>query len=471
MLNKNSKVHLVGIGGIGMSGLAQLLAAVGCKVSGSDRDFDKPFNQKLFSQLKAQGIDIFPQDGSFVSVREVDALIYSTAIEAGNPDFEAAKNVPQLHRSVALEQAIGLYGENLIRVGVAGSSGKTSVTAYLGEALDKATGDVACLDGGMMNYFTSETYPGNFHSGQKYFVFEVDESDKSLLNYKLDYAIILNIGHDHYSIEELAEVFGKFSQNVSRGLVVSEHVKQAIAPWLPATLPVLVVADDVTQTPAAEVEFSASEYCVTTENPYAIINGKQIYLPQPNAHSALNLTFVGGMLKLLGFQWEEFADKLNNLNGVARRFDLLGATPNGVRVYDDYAHNPEKLACALKATELITKGRIFMIWQPHGYGPLGFMQEHLLSELISKLRPQDQFILMEPFYAGGSSSFSPHACDVVASWHKRNVGTTNIFSFENRAAIIEHITSQIANNDTILICGARDSTLPEFGKMIIENLC
>lgn len=470
MLNKNSRVHLVGIGGIGMSGLAQLLVAIGCKVSGSDRDSSNPVNKQLFDNLIAQNIAIFPQDGSYINEGSVDVLIYSTAVEEGNPDFQVAGSAEMMHRSIAVEQAIALYGENkLTRIAVAGSSGKTSVTAYLAELLEMVDGGAACLNGGMVGSFIAPPYPGNFHSGDKYFVFEVDESDKSLVNYKVDYAIILNIGHDHYSIEELIAVFGEFSKNVSQGLVVSKQVRDAIQPWIPAGLKVITIGDQVGDT-ADDIDFSATEYTIVNSVATAKINNQySITLPQAGEHTALNMSFVAGMLTMLNFNLEECIDYFPKVKGAARRFDLIGVTKSGVPVYDDYAHNPEKLACSLQTAQSLSNNRVLMFWQPHGYGPLKFMTQHLASELLTKLRSDDIFILMEPFYAGGTSSFSPHASDVIGTWRETGVSNENIMTLPDRHTVARFFKENAKLGDVILVCGARDNTIPVWCSEIIKE--
>ena len=228
------KLHFIGIGGIGMSGLAAMAKQLGFQVSGSDRGADKPENQRIFSALKKQGITIYPQDGSFAGNGLPDFLVYSTAIENDNPDFLAAGTTPRLHRSALLEKLMSALDDKNT-IAVTGSCGKSTVTAYLAEALFNLEKDPACLNGALSKRFKSDVFAGNFRPGTgEFFVFEADESDKSLLNYQVDYAVILNIGTDHYSKEELAEVFGKFLNNVRKGAVLSEDVFAAVKNFIPS---------------------------------------------------------------------------------------------------------------------------------------------------------------------------------------------------------------------------------------------
>ena len=232
MVNRNmnipSKVHFIGIGGIGMSGLAQMLKWLGCDVSGSDRDMDKPENSRIIGSLRNCGITLFPQDGSFISDGKPDTMIYSTAIENDNPDFKAGTDIPKVHRAAALASAITSM-KGVTSVAVTGTCGKTTVTSWLAETLEKMGYDPAMLSGGLVNNFASAKFAGNFRPGKgKFFIYEADESDKSLLAFNPDFSLILNIGNDHYPINELADVFRKFIVSTSKGAVLEESVAEHV---------------------------------------------------------------------------------------------------------------------------------------------------------------------------------------------------------------------------------------------------
>lgn len=461
--------HFVGIGGIGMSGLAQLLREMSCRVSGSDRDSAKPENQPLFSALKQLGIEIYPQDGSYSAAGTPDLIIYSTAVESGNPDFAAAGKAQLLHRSKALAAAMQEYAENGTSIAVTGSAGKTSVTAYLAELLDMLAGDAGCLDGGMVKRFASGGHPGNFKPGRNYWVFEADESDKSLLNYQVDYAIILNIGCDHYSEDELSRVFGEFTRHIRKGLVTSREVFRKIAEWIPSGLKVVLV--DYPGTPDSDNEDSivtVSDYHISGNHAKVLLSGHMVDLPQPGVHTAVNIAMVAAMCRMLGFEWNRIVPLIGEVSGVARRFDLVGSS-GGISIYDDYAHNPQKLCCCLNTAQSISRGKVIMIWQPHGYGPLGFMREELGHELQNSLRPQDIFILLEPFYAGGTSAFKPHADEVIETWHNTGI-LPNAVTVASREAVEELVKKSANPGDIILVCGARDNSLPGWAEKLVEQL-
>ncbi len=454
-------LHFVGIGGIGMSGLAQLARAAGLEVSGSDRGADRPENQRIFRAFAAQGIRVFPQDGSFADQIAPDALVYSSAIESDNPDFARLPALPRLHRAEALQLAIQRAGVTPA-IAVSGSCGKTSVTSYLAEALYRLGADPMALNGGLINAFQSDTYAGNFRAGRDALVFEADESDKSLLAYHPDYALVLNIGTDHYDKAELARVFAEFVRHAQRGAVMAEEVEAALHDALPAGLPVRIFR-------SAEV----TGYEITGGTAYAEFFGRyRVRLPQPGFHTALNLLAAGTMLELLGYPWERIAPALGELHGVWRRFDPAGRMRGTqARVFDDYAHNPEKICCVIRAAQELAgaDGRVVTLFQPHGYGPLGFMQDELYRQLHETLRAGDAFWLLEPFYAGGSSSFSPKASEVVTDWTRRG-GLPGLRHPADRMAAERELRDGMDLNadDIVLVLGARDNSLSDWAKSLTE---
>lgn len=451
-IKRGDKIHFVGVGGIGMSALAQLFAAHGCEVFGSDRGAEQSENQEIIAPLKAQNIKIFPQDGSFIKTVKPDCLVYSTAIEDDNPDFLAAPGIPRVHRAAALAAAISLNDEQ-ISIAVTGSCGKTSVTAWLAEALYNLDADPACLNGGLINSFRAPDCAGNYRHGDgKYFVFEADESDKSLLVYKADYVLILNMGTDHYSKEELVEVFSTFAANAGKGVILEQEVYHLIKDRLPKNLRIIVFGTEV------------RDYKVVDGVALTKINDLQITLPVFGKHNAFNAAAVLAMLSELGYDNESAKNAVENFNGVWRRFDDAGRTKSGAAVYDDYAHNPEKIASCIRAAQEITTGKVIAIFQPHGFGPFGFMRDALLDELEKVLRDDDEFILLPPFYAGGTSSFKPTSEEVSASYQQN--GTKKYSCCASRPELKKYLQSAAQNNDVILIMGARDNSLSDYAKSL-----
>ena len=169
-MKRGDRLHFIGIGGIGMSGLAQMCRDLGYIVTGSDRGYLQPENRRILDKLEQQDIRIYPQDGSFCQDERPDYLVYSTAVEEGNPDFVAGEGIPRLHRSEALEAAVAQSGA-ACTIAVSGSCGKSTVTAYLAETLVNLGCDPACLDGALVNRFISGSFAGNYRTGDgRFFV-------------------------------------------------------------------------------------------------------------------------------------------------------------------------------------------------------------------------------------------------------------------------------------------------------------
>jgi UDP-N-acetylmuramate--alanine ligase len=466
---KGALMHFIGIGGIGMSGLAQMYAAAGFKVSGSDRGADRPENRRIFDALAAQGIKIFPQDGSYAQKITPDFLVYSTAIENDNADLNAGKDIPRIHRAAALAWILASL-QNTTRIAVAGSCGKTTVTAWLAETMFLEGLDPSFLNGGLANRFCSPSNAGNYYHGTgNMIVFEADESDKSLLAYDPDYALILNIGTDHYSKDELARVFSDFIRKVKKGVVLERNVFDMIDKSCLSHLEVKVFNGGISVSPYQEgTHWHITSYKCSPGGINAVINEEhEIELPVPGIHNATNALAIIALLEMIGVTKEKSIPALSLFKGVWRRNDYAGRIASGAKVYDDYAHNVEKIASCISTAKQLVTGKVFAVFQPHGFGPLGFMRADLLPALESVLSDDDIFIFLPPFYAGGTSLFEPTSEEVVAEYKRK--GKKHYLRFPNRLQTEEYLSAAAGKDDIILIMGARDNSLSDWAKAMTGN--
>ena len=450
-------MHFIGIGGIGMSALAQFFRWRGCRVTGSDRGAADPANRRIFASLKAWGIPIYPQDGSFAADGLPDAVVYSTAIEEDNPDLAAAGNALRLHRSQVLKLALESAAP-APSIAVTGSCGKSSVTALIAETLFHLGKDPAMLNGALANAFADEQCAGNFRPGKGPLVLEADESDKSLLGYAPDYAVILNIGCDHYAADELERVFGTFAASAVRGVVAPEALAGRLLKNLPSSVRTALFSEE-----EVRLERDAENRAVARFS-----DGKSCLLSPGSRHAALNALAARKLISLLeDCDDDRTLEAIGRFSGVWRRSDLAGHLPGGAPVYDDYAHNPEKLKAAVETVKAAVgredaPGRVIVCFQPHGYGPFGFMEAELLEQLNDVLTAEDIFFLFEPFYAGGTSSFHPTADEVAARWRAGNP-RFDLRRGHSRQEVAEFLARQCPGADTaVLIAGARDNSLSDW---------
>ena len=470
-------LHFVGVGGIGMSGLAQMFLDLGCEVTGSDRALGHPENARIFSALEAAGVKLFPQDGSvYAGGYAPDAIVYSTAIEEDNPDFRCAPaGTRRLHRSQALSLGIGAL-RGRFTIAVTGTCGKTTVSAWLADALYRLNGDPGVLAGGYVKRFREEGAAGNYRKGAgRDFVLEADESDKSLLNYVPDGALILNIGTDHYSREELAEVFRRFAVSARSVVVMELAAFQEIGPeTFPPGKLILLFSDDP-QAPAScagRPVLHLDSYRVADGSAWCSFCGlPEIRLPLPGRHNALNALAVHTVLTTRGYDPAEALRAVSEFGGVARRFDRVGVTPSGAQVIDDYAHNVEKLAsCIRAAQELTPEGHVTTVFQPHGFAPLRFMREALANALPGLLREGDEFVFLPVYYAGGTASFTPTSEEVAESCRAvPGIRPGAVLSFADREACAAHLAETAKAGDAVVVAGARDESLSIWAKSLTKT--
>jgi len=198
---------------------------------------------------------------------------------------------------------------------------------------------------------------------------------------------------------------------------------------------------------------------------------RRIVLPQAGFHTALNALAVLALLDMLGVAPDEETrlESLERFDGLWRRNDFAGLTVRGAVVYDDYAHNPEKILSCLKAMREIAPGTLYAVFQPHGFKPFGFMRDQLFEYLDGFLGKKDRFILLPPFYAGGTSSFSPTAEEVAADWKSRSVHPERFMVFPDRATLADFLALKPLSGDAVVVMGARDNSLSDYAASLTAN--
>ena len=424
------KRHLIGIGGVGMSALATALLRLGDEVTGADRTLGTP-NVKFLESL---GIKVYPDDGSGID-RTTDEVIVSTAIEETNAGLVRAKElgIPVTHRAKALARTLKDYK----LVAVVGTCGKSTVTAMLGHVLAACGLDPMCVNGANVPGWEGAV---RFGRGE-YAVAEVDESDKSLVAFSPYAAIVTNASADHYSKEEMDEVFDAFVKDCE-GPVVDGRGNCSI-----------VRLGDCS------------------------IERLRAVLPIPGRHNLQNAEHAVRMAVALGVAEADAVEAMASFMGVERRLQLISQPLNlstsqpAPAVYDDYAHNPEKLKAMWTTLAEKHPGGICVIWRPHGYAPLRKMMDALAAMFAETVRPCDKLLLLPVYDAGGTTDRSVNSDELL-----RRIGAIE------QSNNLNNRTIQVADLDAayawcaahkgeyaaFVTCGARDPGLPALAKRLSE---
>ncbi len=448
--------HFVGVGGIGMSAIAQVLSEQGHTVSGSDRNYDNQITPYVFSKLSSKGISLHPQDGSGVH-ENTDFVVVSSAIEEDNPDIKKART---LSKNI-IKRADLLAGMFNRKYGIAigGTNGKTTVSCMVSYILDYAGLSPTVIVGGFMKNYAANAHLGNAKTGASDIIaIEADESDGSIVQYTPHIAVITNVSKDHKTIEEISRLFVTFSENTGETLIVNADCPRLSALELKhkhiitygLSNPADIRAEDITCRPFQST-FRA--------------NGVGFGINLPGVYNVSNALAAIAVARTLNISDTTTAAALRQFKGVQRRMDVIGEV-NGVTIVDDYAHNPDKVVAAINAVRLGCK-RVIAVFQPHGYGPASFMKDELISAFIRILSPHDVLFMPEIYYAGGTASKNISSADIIRPVKESG---KNAFFIEKRDDIIPAIKSQIHAGDCILVMGARDNTLPEFCLHILQAL-
>jgi len=456
------RYHFSGVGGSGMAPLAMLAVALGADVTGSDRNHDRGVAMHVFEDLRRSGVHLLPQDGSGVT-EALTALVHSTAVETTNPDFARAVTlgITRVRRGSFLAR----LAASRRTIAIAGTSGKSTVTAMTAHILVVAGLDPSFLGGGAAARLAGAVPPGGLRVGASdWFVVETDESDGSVAEFAPAVAALTNLSRDHKEIDETARNFESLLAGTRERAVihVSDPMLQRVR--VPADLDVLRVA--MPGAAWAEPHLRAEQIELTPESVRFEISGVPVRVPFPGSLTVENALLASGAAVASGVSLEVAAAALATFGGVRRRLERIGAH-GGVDVFDDFAHNPVKIRAALRA--LRPAGALRVYYQPHGYGPTRFFAAELTEAFHDELRPGDRLLLAPIYDAGGTADRSIRSEDLVRSMEARGV-PARVAVAPTRDEASRVMTEGLRPGDRLLVMGARDDTLPSFARSLYAAL-
>lgn len=456
-----------GIGGSGMLPLALILKGQGAEVAGSDRSRDQGRTPEKFAWLESLGFGLYPQDGSGIASAQ-QTLVASAAIEDTVPEIVRAGELgcPRMSRAELLAT---LFNGAPTGIAVGGTSGKSTVTGMIGWIMTEAGRDPTIMNGAVMKNFVAPDAP--FASARvgagEVFVSEVDESDGSIALYRPKVAVLGNVSLDHKSLEELRALFGNF---LARADVAAVNIDDAESAALADRAQGLVTFGidsgeaDLSVTPGTLAEHPTTLTATIRDSRDGASH--PLALRVPGRHNLANALAAIAAASAAGVPVGEAVAALATFTGLARRFDVVGTSPGGITVIDDFGHNPDKVAATLNTLKA-HPGRVLAFFQPHGYGPLRQMGAELAEVFAGSLEPDDITLLCDPVYFGGTVDRSIGSARIVHLMLD-NGGTAEYHSTREDCA--DRLIELARPGDRIVVMGARDDTLTTFAKDLLERL-
>jgi UDP-N-acetylmuramate--alanine ligase len=465
-MSQQGDYFFCGIGGSGMTPLALIVQARGGRVEGSDRALDQGRNGERFDFLRARGVLLHPQDGSGIR-RGNQILVTSAAVEETIPDMQAARRVGAavMTRAELLAQ---LFNHAAFSIGVAGTSGKSTTVGMIGWILHRAGKSPTIMNGADMKNFVEAGAP--FASARvgdgDIFVSEVDESDGSIALFKPRVAIVNNISLDHKSLDELRTLFRGFIAGAKTAVLNLDDTETAA---LAADLKPGHVVTYSLRAAGADLVGSAPIPAPTgiTFRVKARDSGEAVTveLKVPGLHNVSNALAALCVAKICGVGLAEAASHLGAFSGIRRRLEVVGSA-NAITVIDDFAHNPDKIAATLQTLHAF-HGRLLLMFQPHGYGPIRLMRSALVESFVRGLNDEDVLVMPEPVYFGGTVDRSVGSREIICEIERRG---RNAFAFPDRGGCGDALVRLARPGDRIVIMGARDDSLSRFAHEVLRRI-
>ena len=465
-MDSHKDYFFCGIGGSGMLPLALIVKAKGARVAGSDRALDQGRTAQKFKFLRARGIALFPQDGSGIGDRR-QTIVVSAAVEESVPDVIAARSVGAAIVARA-ELLAELFNAAPLPVGIAGTSGKSTTTGMLGWILQSAGRKPTVMNGAIMKNFVTPDVP--FASAVvgtgDVFVSEVDESDGSIAHYRPRIAVVTNIALDHKSLDELRALFRDFVERSEIAVLNFDNPETAaLGRELSAgKLRSFSLKDETAQLVARCIEPRREGIAFEI---FEAESGarERLELRVPGRHNVHNAMAAIAAARACAVPLKDACAALARFAGLRRRFETVG-TARGVSVIDDFAHNPDKIAATL-ATAHEFPGRLLLLFQPHGFGPLRLMKDQLIEAFASGMRAGDVLVMPDPVYFGGTTDRSVTSRDIADGVAARGFVAR---AMVERAECGRALLAEARAGDRIIVMGARDDTLATFAADLLQAI-
>lgn len=443
MFGRIKHIHFVGIGGIGMSGIAELLLNLGFKVSGSDLTLSE-----ITENLTKKGAKI-KSGHSPENVNSVDALVYSSAVRPDNPEIQAARarKIPIIRRAEMLAEIVRLkpYG-----IAVAGTHGKTTTTSMIGAILREGGFDPTIIVGGVLKSLSTNAQLGE----GDYIIVEADEFDRSFLRLSPTMAVITTIESEHLdcyqNLDEIKKAFVEFANKVPfYGSVIACSDEKGVKSILPD-----VNKKIITYGVRSQSQFMASGIHQQSGNTsYTLmVEGKrvgEIDLKLPGVHNVKNSLAAVGIGYELQIPFKLIKKALGGFTGIRRRFEIKGEI-DGILIVDDYAHHPTEIECSLKAAKEGWNRRIIAVFQPHLY-----TRTRDFHNDFGKSFSQSDILIVTDIYPAREQPIPGITGKLVAD-AARKYGHSQVHYIKNKNEIGEFLIQIVRSNDMVITIGAGD---------------
>ncbi|HVT55387.1 MAG TPA: UDP-N-acetylmuramate--L-alanine ligase [Xanthobacteraceae bacterium] len=444
-------IHFVGIGGIGMSGIAEVLANLGYKVRGSDAA-----DGANVKRLRDKGIAIsIGHDAK--NVDGAGVVVVSSAVQRDNPELLAAraKRLPVVRRAEMLAELMRLKS----CVAIAGTHGKTTTTSMVAALLDAGGMDPTVINGGIINAYGTNARLG----AGEWMVVEADESDGTFLKLPADVAIVTNVDPEHLdhfkTFDAVKEAFVSFVGNVpfyGFAVMCLDHpVVQSLVGKIEDRQVITYGVNPQADVRLTDINLDGGvcrfNLLIRGRNGEKATEIKDILLSMPGHHNALNATAAIAVALELGIAPEKVRAALKNFGGVKRRFTKTGEW-NGVTIFDDYAHHPVEIGAVLKAARVSTKGKVIAVMQPHRYTRL----RDLFDQFSACFNDADH-VLIAPVYPAGEQPIAGIDRDALVQGIRAR-GHRDVVALDGPEAIAGIVKKAAQSGDYVVFLGAGNIT-------------
>ncbi|MBN1549068.1 UDP-N-acetylmuramate--L-alanine ligase [Candidatus Babeliales bacterium] len=450
MYNKKAHLHFVGIGGIGMSGIAKVLRYQGYTISGCDLDM----KQMSITELKELGCAIsHGHNTAICQDQSIDILVYSSAVKTTNPELLAAqtRGIPTIPRALMLAELM----RTKYSVAIAGSHGKTTTTSMISHVLIEAGLDPTIIIGGHLKNISAHARLGK----GDFLVAEADESDRSLLNLQATMAVLTNIDLEHLEtytdLDDVKATFTRFLNNLpfygKAFLCIDDPNIQSILPIAHLKTIKYGFSQEL-------ADLFATNVILNVDHSTCVVATKQgelgpIIIPMPGRHNVLNALATCALARELGVTFDMITQALASFKGVERRFSYKG-TFAGAELFDDYGHHPVEIKNTLEVARKRTQGNLTVVFQPHRYSRTHKLWEQFIDMFLES--NIDHLIITDIYAASEAPIAEITGENFVKAIRQRNPRFTIHYApYEETFHEIKKILTQLARqNDLILLQGA-----------------